>query len=62
MHKFRRVAQTPSGFVERCERCGKQMHFPIAPGANTYYLSYHIRDVLRANDPMFRREYPHVKQ
>lgn len=60
LHKFRQLYQTMTGYVERCERCGLQMHFPITPEANHYYLSYHIREVLRAEDALFAHEYPNA--
>lgn len=59
LHKFRQVTQTERGFLERCERCGKTMHFSHDV-PNHYYLSYHIRDVLQDNDPMFYKEYPNA--
>lgn len=56
LHKFRPISTTDEGNVERCLRCGLQKHFKEK---NKWeYLSWHIRDVLRADDPMFRREYP----
>lgn len=61
LHKFRTVGQTITGFVERCKRCGLTKHFPIHKGAQNLYMSFHIRDVLRASDILFRHEYPEIK-
>lgn len=56
LHKFVTIQKTENGIFERCERCGIGMHFPTnAP--NLYYLQYNIRRILRANDPLFQREY-----
>lgn len=57
LHKFIQIKQTGTGFLERCERCGKQIHFPVNI-PNHIYLSYHIRSVLQSHDPLFQREYP----
>lgn len=59
LHDFLQVQETSQGFVERCRRCGKQMHFP-ANVSNHYYLSYHIRSALQPTDPLFFREYPNA--
>lgn len=56
LHKFRYIQDTGTGVLERCERCGLSINFPNnAP--NLYYLQYNIRRVLRANDPLFKREF-----
>lgn len=60
LHKFRQLGIVKGGSLERCERCGKQMYFP-SNTPNHIYLSYHIREVLRANDPMFKKEYLNIK-
>lgn len=57
LHDFRQVDRTDRGFVERCTRCGKQMHFPLDV-PNHIYLSFHIRSALQPSDPLFKREYP----
>lgn len=57
LHDFRQVEETTKGFLERCTRCGKQMHFP-GNVPNHVYLSYHIRSALQPADPLFFREYP----
>lgn len=59
LHKFRPVCQTAEGNVERCEKCGLQKHFKAGDGIG--YLSWHIRDVLRKDDPMFFREFGEVE-
>jgi hypothetical protein len=56
LHDFRQVQRTTQGYLERCTRCGKQMHFPYDT-PNAVYLSYHIRSALQANDPLYAREY-----
>lgn len=57
LHDFRQVQQTDIGYLERCTRCGKQMHFP-SNVPNHIYLSYHLRSALQKNDPLYYREYP----
>ena len=59
LHDFRQVKQTRYGFLERCSRCGKQVHFP-ANISNQAYLSYHIRSALQGHEPLFRHEYPNA--
>lgn len=59
LHDFRQVKETDIGFLERCTRCGKQVHFP-GNVSNDYYLSYHIRSALQARDPLFHHEYPNA--
>lgn len=56
LHDFRQVKETEVGFLERCLRCGTQMHFP-ANIPNHIYLSYHIRSALQVNDPLYEHEY-----
>jgi hypothetical protein len=60
LHKWIEVEKTKSGVLERCERCGMKKHFPNDMPSHLF-LSYHIRDILRANDPLFKREYPNIK-
>ncbi len=62
LHKWLQLEIIKEGSLERCERCGLKMWFPAARGANTKYLSYHIRSVLQSSDPRFKKEYPHITQ
>ena len=59
LHDFLQVQNTKTGFVERCRKCGLQLHFP-ANIPNHIYLSFHIRSALQGNDPMFKREFPNA--
>ena len=59
LHKFVLIKNTDKGVLERCERCGMKMHFPNGM-KNHLYLSWHIRSVLRADDSLFRKEYPNI--
>lgn len=59
LHDFRQVAETDVGILERCLRCGKQMHFPMTI-SNHVYLSYHIRSALQPGEPLFNHEYPNA--
>ena len=59
LHDFIQVKQTRHGYLERCSRCGKQIHFPLDV-PNHVYLSYHIRSALQTHDPLFFREYPNA--
>jgi hypothetical protein len=56
LHDFRQVKETDTGYLERCVRCGKQMHFP-ANISNHAYLSYHIRSALQPGEPLYEHEY-----
>ena len=59
LHDFQQVKQTNVGYLERCTRCGRQIHFPNnCP--NHIYLSYHLRSALQTSDPLFFREYPNA--
>lgn len=60
LHDFKRISPTKTGFLERCSRCGLQMNFPNNM-PNHLQISFHIRNILRANDPLFSREYPEIK-
>lgn len=60
LHKFVQIGMTKNGSLERCEKCGLQINFPVNY-PNHLYLSFHIRNVLRAEDPLFRKEYPNIK-
>lgn len=57
LHNFEILKQTQAGILERCKRCGLPKHFPNQI-PNHLYLSWHIRQALQVNDPMFLREYP----
>lgn len=59
LHNFLQVKQTPDGYLERCKKCGLQIHFP-AHTPNHIYLSYHVRSALQKHDPMFKKEYPNI--
>lgn len=59
LHDYIQVKQTPVGYLERCRRCGKQIHFPLNT-PNMAYLSHHIRSALQPSDPLFAREYPNA--
>lgn len=59
LHDFRQVQRTHVGYLERCTRCGKQMHFPLNV-PNHIYLAYHIRSALQPSDKLFFREYPNA--
>lgn len=59
LHDFQQLGTVNGGSLERCRKCGQTKFFP-AGTPNHVYLSYHIRSVLRADDPRFRKEYPHI--
>lgn len=56
LHDFRQVKETRAGFLERCIRCGKQIHFP-GNTPNHVYLSYHIKSALQPGEPLYEHEY-----
>lgn len=60
LHKWEQLELIKDGSLERCERCGLKMHFPTDKRANNYYLSFHIREILRANESRFKKEYPNA--
>lgn len=57
LHDFRQVKTYKGGVIERCTRCGDQMHFPMNT-PNDVYLSFHIRSALQTSDPLYYHEYP----
>lgn len=57
LHKFIQVGLSTIGSLERCQRCGVQIHFPISI-PNHIYVSYHIRSILQSNDNLFKKEFP----
>lgn len=59
LHDFKPVQDTQYGTYERCTRCGKGEHVPFNMPSHIY-LSSRIRSVLRENDTLFTREYPHI--
>lgn len=61
LHDFEQLDLTTKGSVERCRKCGMTKNFP--PNIpNHVYLSFHIKNVLRKEDPRFKKEYPHIKE
>lgn len=56
LHNYVKVADTPRGFVERCKRCGKQIHVPYDM-PNDAYISHHIRQFIQPNEPLYKHEY-----
>lgn len=56
LHDFRIVKHTNVGVLERCSRCGKQVHFPNDI-SNHVYLSYHVRSALQPGEPLYNHEY-----
>lgn len=59
LHDFLQVKETKTGFLERCRKCGVQLHFP-ANVPNHIYLSFHVRSALQPSEPMFLREFPNA--
>lgn len=59
LHDFRHVQNTKDGFLERCTRCGEQLHIPNNM-PNDVFLSYHNKSALQASDTLFLREYPNA--
>jgi len=56
LHNFLQVKETKYGVLERCKKCGKQIHFKNNT-PNHIYLSYHIRSALQINHQMYKKEY-----
>ena len=50
------MKQTKKGMLERCERCGKLLHCPMDM-PNNIYVSYHVREILRAYEAMYKKEH-----
>lgn len=61
LHDFIQVTETNKGFLERCTKCGEQIHFP-ADVPNHIYLSFHVRSAIQPSDPLFFREYPNAQK
>jgi hypothetical protein len=59
LHDFIPQGIVKEGLLERCTRCGKQMHFPFNV-PNHIYLSFHIRSAIQRDDPLFAKEYPQL--
>ena len=57
LHWFKIIETTPEGVVEICKLCGKTIFFP-ADCDNLTYLSYHFREALPADHPLFPLIYP----
>ena len=60
LHRFVVVFQYENGIKERCQICGQEETFKIMNGqtSNLRYLSYHMRQALPMNHPLFKHEYP----
>lgn len=59
LHRFTIQSQYSQGIVEQCQICGIRVFFPIQNGAteNNLYLSYHLRQLLVPQHPLFAHEY-----
>lgn len=57
LHKWITIKYTPLGELVRCERCGNKLHLHNKMPRHII-LSYCLRSVLKADDSLFRREFP----
>ena len=56
LHDYQIVEEFPHGVMEECTRCHDKQFFRNDV-KNIDYLSYHLRSILRSNDPRYLREY-----
>lgn len=59
LHKWLTIKYTEKGELVRCERCGEKLHLRNDMPRHII-LSYMIRSVLQASDPLFKKEYPNA--
>lgn len=60
LHRYE-IVMEGAGFVkERCLICKDEVVFPVRLGRidNTEYISYHMREVLMPQHPLYSHEYP----
>lgn len=64
LHKFQIYKMNDRGVHEICQRCQKEIFFPIIMGKtdNIDYLDYHLREALVPSHPMYYAEYPKAKK
>lgn len=56
LHSFTITDTYPEGVAEVCLKCRKRVYFPNNI-PNVVYLSYHMRQALQRDHPLFAREY-----
>lgn len=57
LHRYRIIEQNPEGVIEMCKLCQNTVFFPQNVD-NLTYLSYHLREALTEDHPMYYLEYP----
>jgi hypothetical protein len=60
LHKWATIKYTNKGELVRCERCGTKLHLNNQMPRHIQ-ASYFAREMLQSHDPLFAREYPHIK-
>jgi hypothetical protein len=60
LHKFETARQWEDCIEEVCVRCHERVYHKIVDERvdNRNYVSYHAREVLQPNHPLFLHEYP----
>lgn len=57
LHKFKFLEENPDGLTEMCQLCNKVVFFPNDCD-NISYLSWHLREALQPDNPLFSHEHP----
>ncbi len=57
LHRFHIIEQNPDGVIEMCRLCQKTVFF-TSNVDNLTYLSYHLREALTEDHPLFLHEHP----
>lgn len=57
LHNFKIIENTSEGVIEMCKLCTKTVFFPTNCD-NLTYLSYHLREALPQDHPLYLHEYP----
>jgi hypothetical protein len=57
LHRFKIVSESPEGVTEMCKLCTNTVFFP-ANCDNLTYLSYHLREALPTDHPLYWHEFP----
>jgi hypothetical protein len=57
LHRFHIIETNPDGTMEMCKLCTKVVFFPTNCD-NLTYLSYHLREALQTDHPLYFHEWP----
>lgn len=59
LHRFEIKEEYPEGVLEVCEICFTRKYFKVVDGLldNQSYMSYHLKQVMPINHPMYSRQH-----